>query len=218
MNLPTVEHKQSIDNCEQGMDDVLDPDDRNAACSHVFDQRDQQCAFVLSESAGDLVEQQDSRFCRQCARQLEALAIEQRQSAGRSVRLARQAAAFEQIRAAIVDGGFALVGPERGGHDDIFEDGHPRERLRDLERARQALSATPFRRQPGDVFARENDATRVRCECAGGDAEQTRFAGTVRPDDAKRLALVQCKINTVGYHDGAEAFRDRLQREDRGHG
>src|SRR6478752_2531216 len=30
--LARVEHEGWIDNCEQGMDDGLDPDDRNAAC------------------------------------------------------------------------------------------------------------------------------------------------------------------------------------------
>jgi hypothetical protein len=44
------------------MHDMLDPNDGHTARAYFFDQRDQRGTFVLSETAGNFVEQQNSRF------------------------------------------------------------------------------------------------------------------------------------------------------------
>ena len=93
MNLAAVQDDQPVDGGEQRVHDMLDPDDRDTAGAHVLDQRDQRCAFVLGEAAGDFVEQQHAWLGRQGAREFETLAIEQRQSAGTLVGLVGQAAA-----------------------------------------------------------------------------------------------------------------------------
>ncbi len=104
---------------------------------------------MLGQPTGDLVEQQHARFCRQRARQFKPFAIEQGQAAGALVGLVGQTATLEQFGAAIIDGGFALAGAEGSGHDHVLEYGHAGERLRDLERAREALAATAFGRKRG---------------------------------------------------------------------
>ena len=70
-----------------------------------------------------------------------------------------------------------------------------------------------------DVAAGINDAPGIRRDGAADDAEQRGLAGTVRADNAERLALSKLKIDTLGDDDCAEAFGDLFKREQRrGHG
>ena len=80
------------------MHDVLDPDDRDAAAANIPDQIDQRHAFVLGQAAGDLVEEQHARLRGERARQLEPLAVEQRERAGEAVGLVGEAAVVEHVR------------------------------------------------------------------------------------------------------------------------
>ena len=95
-------------------------------------------AFVLGEPAGDLVEQQEPRAGRKRARQLEPLAVEQREPAGGAVGFVGKAALRQDVHAARVDVALALAAAEGRGDDEVLEHGHAAERLRDLERARDA--------------------------------------------------------------------------------
>ena len=87
MKRAAVQHHQPVDHGEQRMDDMLDPDDRDAGRADVLDQRDQRAAFVLGQAAGDLVEQQHARAGGERAGQLQPLAVEQREAAGAAVGL-----------------------------------------------------------------------------------------------------------------------------------
>ena len=54
----------------------------------------------------------------------------------------------EDVVATLVDVALAAAGAEGGGDHEVLEHGHAAERLRDLERARDAQGAAPRRRQP----------------------------------------------------------------------
>src|SRR5690242_6325853 len=188
------------------MHDVLDPDDGDALAPDLADERDQRRAFMLGEAASDLVEQQHLWAGRERAGELQALAVEQGERAGEAVRLVGKPAALQDFGAAIVDLALALAAPERGGDHHVLEHGHATERLWDLERPREAKAAAPRRRQARDVAPREDDASRIGRDGAGHDAEQSRLAGAVRPDDAERLAFVEHEVDAVRDHDRAKAL------------
>src|SRR5262249_48687314 len=110
-----------------------------------------------------------------------------------------------------------LCAAEGCGNHEILEHRHAAERLRDLERARDAHDATPWRRHMRDVPAAEQDAAGVGFDRPGHDAEQRGLAGAVWPDDAERLALREREVERIGDHDGAEAFRDFIEGKDGAH-
>ena len=183
----------------------------------IPDQRDQREAFVLGQAAGDLVEQEHARLGGERARELEPLAVEQRQRAGRPVRLVGERALLEQLDAARIDIALAVAAAERRRHHQVLEHGHAVERLRDLERAADAQAAAALRRQPRDVGAGEDDAPGIGLHRAAGDAEQRGLAGAVRSDDAERLALGEREVDLLRHHDGAEPLRDFFEGEDGTH-
>ena len=201
-----MEDDQAIDEGNEGVDDVLDPDDRDAGAADVADQIDQRGAFVLREPAGDLVEQEHARLGRERARELEPLAVEKRERAGAPVRLVGEPATADELDAAGVDLALAAAAAERRRHHEILEHGHAAERLRDLERAADAEAAAALRRKASDVGAGEENAPGIGRDRAAGDAEQRRLAGAVRPDDAERLALGEREVEVARHHHGAEPF------------
>ena len=99
----------------------------------------------------------------------------------------------------------------------IFKHGHAAERLRDLKRAGDAQAAAPLRREARDVGAVENNAAGVRGNRAAGNAEQRGLAGSVRSDDAERLAFAEREIDAVRHHNGTEPLVDFFQSEKRRH-
>src|SRR5207247_6127215 len=130
-----VQNNQGIDECDERVNDVLDPDDRDAAAANVADQVDQRRAFVLGQAAGHLVEQEDARLRGERARELEPLAVEEREAAGRPIGLGREAALLDELDAAPIDIALAATATERRRHDQVLEHGHAVERLRNLKRA-----------------------------------------------------------------------------------
>src|SRR5262245_27940709 len=212
-----VQNNQTIDQRDERVNDVLDPDDRDAAAANVADQVDQRRAFVLGQAAGDLVEQEHARLRGECARELEPLAVEQREAAGGPIRLGREAALLDELDAAPIDVALAAAAAERRRHDQVLEHGHAVERLRNLKRAADAQATAPFRRQMGDVDAREDDAPGIGRNRAAGDAEQRGLAGAVRPDDAERLALGEREVERARDHHGAEALGDFFEGENGRH-
>jgi hypothetical protein len=212
-----VQNNQAIDEREERVNDVLDPDDRDAAAANVPDQVDQRLAFVLGQAAGHLVEQEHARLRGERARQLEPLAVEEREAAGGPIGLGREAALLDELDAARIDVALAAAAAEGRRHDQVLEHGHAVERLRNLKRAADAQAAAAFRRQMGDVDAGKDDAPGVGCDRTAGDAEQRGLAGAVRPDDAERLALGEREIERARDHDGAEALGDFFEGEDGRH-
>src|SRR5262249_8310193 len=203
-----VQDHQTVDDRDERVDDVLDPDDRDPAAANVPDQVDQRRAFVLSQAAGHLVEQKHARLRGERARQLEPLAVEEREAAGGPIGLGREAALFDKLDAARIDVALAAAPPRRPPPPPGLQTGHARGRLRNLKRATDAQATAPFRRQTGDVDAGEDDAAGVGCDRAAGDAEQRGLAGAVRPDDAERLALGEREVEGARDHHGAEALGD----------
>src|SRR5262249_48838203 len=208
---------EPIDHGNERMYDVLDPDDRPAGAPNLPDQIDQRGAFVLGEATRNFVEQEHARFARQRPCQLEPLAIEKREGAGRPVGSPREAALVQQLRAAPIDVALGAAAAERRGDHEILENGHAVKRLRNLERTGDAQVATLLRRQARDVGAAANDAPGIRRDRAAGNAEQRGLAGAVRTDDPERLTFGKRKVDPVRHHDGAEPLADFFQREDRGH-
>jgi len=99
--------------------------------------------------------------------------------------------------------------------NQIFENAHAAEWLRNLKRAANAERAALRRRHCGDVAPRIDDATGIRRDRAADNAEQCRLAGAVRPDNAERFAGCQPQIQALGNDDCTEAFGDLFKREKR---
>src|SRR5258707_7944067 len=133
-----VQNNQAIDECEERVNDVLDPDDRDPAAANVADQVDQRLAFVLGQAAGHLVEQEHARLRGERARQLEPLAVEKREAAGGPIRLGPEAALLDELDAARIDVAPAAAAPERRPPDHVLQHGHAGETLRDLKPAADA--------------------------------------------------------------------------------
>ena len=212
-----VEHEQSVDDRGERVHDVLDPDDGDAAAANIADQIDQRHAFVFGEAAGDLVEEQHARLRGECARELEPLAVEQRQRVGEPVRLGCEAALLEPFDAARIDVALATAGAERRRDHQILEHRHAAERLRNLKRAGNAHAAAALRGKVRDVDAGEENAAGTGRNRAAGDAEQRGLAGAIRSDDAERLALGQHEIDRVRNDHGAEPLGDPVEAEDGRH-
>ena len=162
-----VQHHQAVDHGDQRVDDVLDPDDRDAGRAHVVDEIDQRRGLVLDQAAGDLVEQQHARAGGERAGEFQALAVEQRQAAGAAVGLVGEPAALEQPGAAGIDVALAPAAAEGRGDHEVLEHGHAAERLRNLERARQPHAAAMLGLHAGDVVAVEHDTAGVGRDRAG---------------------------------------------------
>src|SRR3974390_10153 len=206
--LAAVQHQETIDCGEQRMHHMLDPYDRYPTDAHVPDQHEQRSAFVIGQSAGDLVKEQDARLRRQGTRELQPLAVEQSQAARALVGLFGEPTALEQLAAAVIDRGLALADAEGSGYHYILEHGHAGERLRDLERAGAALAAPPLGGQAGDALGGKEHAAVVGRHRTGGDAEQRGLTSAVRTDDAERLALGERQAAIVGNDYGPEPLRN----------
>src|SRR6266568_6088437 len=70
-----MQHHKPVDHRDECMDNMFDPDDRNAGLLDLPDQRDQRHALVLGQASGDFVEQQHTRICRKRPGELKTLAI-----------------------------------------------------------------------------------------------------------------------------------------------
>ena len=145
----------------------------------------------------------------QGARQLEALAVDERELRGRHV--ARAAAA----RPARADGRprpsrrraawrVAAVEP---ADEDVLARGEPGEGADELEGAGDAPSADPVRREPADGVAGEADLAGVGSQRAGDQVEQRGLARAVRSHDADQLALREREADVADGAHAAEALR-----------
>jgi hypothetical protein len=91
------------------------------------------------------------RLRRQSPRQFEPLAVEQSETAGQPIGLARKAAALQDRHAACIGLALAPAAAECRRDHEIFERAHAGKRLRDLKRAADAERAALRRRQSGDI-------------------------------------------------------------------
>src|SRR5439155_24478209 len=87
---------ETIDDREQRVHDMLDPDDRYALLPYRLDQIDERDAFMLGQPTRNLVEEEHAGRGRKRARELEALAVDQRERAGIAVGLVGEPALLKQ--------------------------------------------------------------------------------------------------------------------------
>ena len=91
---------------------------------------------------------------------------------------------------------------------DVFAHSQARERLYDLEGARDAAPREPMRRLARDIGAIVEHATFARRQEAGDDRKQRGLAGTIRSDqrgDPSGLGYNRCAIDRK---QPAKAFGD----------
>ncbi|MGY3234182.1 hypothetical protein ACVMAJ_001072 [Bradyrhizobium sp. USDA 4448] len=146
-------------------------------------------------------------------RQLQSLAIEQRQAASEPIGLGFEAGQIEHAAAMLDRIRLRQAAAEQRGDRKVLEHRKMVERLRDLERAPDSGATACLGRETRDVGAIENDAAGVGPQQPGDQVEQGRFTGAVRPDHAQRLAGGQRQVDRVCNHDGAEPPRDGMECE-----
>ena len=125
---------------------------------------------------------------------------------------------LEQLDAARIGVALAAPAAERRRHNQVLEHAHAVERLRNLKRSPDAHAAAAFGREARDVASRKDDAPGVGPYRAARDTEQRGFAGAVRSDDAKRLAVGNREIDCLRHDHRTEPLRDLVEGEDGGHG
>ena len=210
-----MQHQQPIDQRGERVHHVLDPDDGDAATADRPDQLDQRLAFMLRQAAGHLVEKENARTGGESARELQPLAVKERQTSGGPVGFVSERALVEQIDTAAVDIALASAGAERRRHQEILEHAHAVERLRNLERSAQPQPAAPFRRQARDVAPLQHHASGVGLHGSACNPEQGALAGSVRTYDPERLTLRKREIDVMRHHHRAEALADFFEGQDR---
>ncbi len=91
---------------------------------------------------------------------------------------------------------------------DVLSDGQTGERLRDLERARDAAPREQMGGEAGDLIAAVEDAACGRQQEPGDDREQRGLAGAVRSDQRHDLSLLHGERRMIEREQPAETARD----------
>src|SRR5207302_2255412 len=106
------------------------------------------------------------------------------------------------------------AGPaEERTHRGVLANRHRGERPDDLERPPDAESRDSVRSQPANGSALPADVARIQVIEPADAVEQCRFAGTVRPDDAQDVALLNGEADVGQRIDAAKSFADVAQRQ-----
>ena len=196
------------------MDDVLDPDDGDAAIPKLGDRCHELDGLCVRQAAADLVEEEHARVGRERARELEPLAVEQAERLGGPVGPVAETAELERVDAALVCRHPPPPAARRRADEGVLEHRHPAERPRHLVRPADAEPAALRGSELRHVAARQLDAARVRPQRAGEHVQQGRLACTVRADDADGLAGGDAEIDAVEHHERTEALADPDGGED----
>ena len=77
--------------------------------------------------------------------------------------------------------------------------------------AREPACDTPVHLQRADVFAVEQDRTRVRRQCTRQQIHQRTLAGAVRADQGMQLAGLDLQIGTVNGCDASEVLMQAMR-------
>src|SRR6202041_3967578 len=115
--------------------------------------------------------------------------IEQQKGAGEAIGFRQQAGRLENPAAGFHHFRFAFAAPKTSGDEKVLEDGELFERRRNLMRAADAGDAALLRAGSRDIAPVEQHAAGAWRQRARDEAEQSRFAGAIGPDNAERLAL-----------------------------
>ena len=159
---------------------------------------DQLLHLRLGQAACDLVQQQHAGPRGERPRELEPLALEQRQRARQRVRpveraASRSSASTQRLRTFRPLLPRAVVAPTSTFSYAVRPPNG---------RGIWNVLAMPARQcscpgDPGDVAPVEEDAPAVGAEAAGDQAQKRRLAGPVRPHDPERLALVELEADVL---------------------
>ena len=140
----------------------------------------------------DLVQHQQARLHGEALGEFEALALRQRQRGGGLVRGVGEAGECRCSRAcAWASVRLSRVAREQRAGGDVLQHRHLRERLHDLEGAREPEPRDLVGPHPGDVAAVEEHASGGRRMHAGDQIDQGGLAGAIRSDQAEDLAFLR---------------------------
>ena len=171
----------------------------------------------VGQPAGHLVQQQQPGFGRERSRQLQALALQQTQRAGRPVHVVGEAGVREHRRRERVARLSPFSGSLLRGDQHVLEHRHLFERPGHLVRAADPEARPDRGVDPGDRSAVEPDLAGIGVEVAGDHAEDAGLAGAVRADDADGVAGLDDERQVLGDRDLAEPLRDVVELEQRPH-
>src|SRR5690606_39494080 len=93
--------------------------------------------------------------------------------------------------------GFGDVTAIAGRSNQVFENGHVSERVGHLIAAADAELATLMCPKMRDVAIVVSDAAGVHPDVSGAQVEQGGVTGTIRPQNAKRLAFADSQVDGV---------------------
>src|SRR4051812_37405560 len=80
---------------------------------------------------------------------------------------------------------------------DVLVDRQARKDVSDLKAARQTAAVDLLRRQPGDLFAVQQNTAGADREAAADQIVERRLAGAVGADDGMALALLDPEVDTI---------------------
>jgi hypothetical protein len=197
---------------------VLDQQDRDAGVAReLLEDRHDAVGLGRPQAGHHLVEQQELRIGRQCAGELEPLAVGQRQRGRLLITLVVEIEAREHV-AGVMAGRQDVGAVQQRADQHVVFDGQPRKRAHDLERATNAAAADRVRGLALDALAPEHDAPVVRREHARDHVEQRRLAGAVRSDHREDFAGVDLEADAIDRDEAAEPLADAVDLEENAHG
>src|SRR6266545_1171109 len=207
------QHHDAVGERHHGAHVVLDEQHGHSARVDGADQPDHGVDLGRVEPGHDFIEQQQRRFRRERARQLEPLAIRERQP---GCGLARPCAQADALH----DGPRGIEGVPHGGmadqsrDPDIVDDGELREWPDDLEGARQPEPADLVGLEAVEAAAGEADLARVGSKEAREQVEDRGLPRPVGPDHPEHLALRHGQVENVYRPESAEALAEPRDLEE----
>ena len=159
----------------------------------------------LVHSGRGLVQQQEARPARECARDLDPPLLAVGERRGHALAVGLQADLLQQ-RA------HRRERPPAGNraHLDVLAHGHVAEQADLLERPPHAQPREHVRPLPGGRVARHLDPPGSRAQHAAGDVQERGLAAAVGPDQAHDLPLPHRHVDVVERPDTAELLDDAL--------
>ncbi len=179
--------------------------------------RDHPVGLGRAQAGHHLVEQQEFWIGRDRARDLETLAVRQREGGGGLRALVEEIEPGQHVVRMPARGG-DVGAPQERADDDVVLDRERRKRPHDLERASHTAPAHRVGRQPIDALAAEGDRSGVGRKHAGDHVEERGLAGAVGPDHRKDIARRDGKANPVDREQAAETLGESVGDQERRHG
>ena len=153
---PRHQHHQPLREACHRAHDVLDHDDRHAACVHPHEQRQDLVDLGLRKPRHRLVDEEQARLGDSRASEIELAQVDLGQVRGHCVAACRKADEVKRL----VDRAGVPPGPsgEEERHAQVLSDRQPAKGARQLETAHEASANALMRRKPVDAPALEPDS------------------------------------------------------------